>query len=198
MNAARKRRPARRAGDSSVSLLHCEGEAATRVRSHISPGPYRSFRELSLFGPVGPSIWCPPTFVGNSGIECFNGVRGFALWNRMGEFVSKDTREQALKAAWKARQKQDFVASLPMPTATLRALFDYLDAALDGSGAVCDHTLRHTRAFLSTHGVEEARALPWLADHGGYCDCEVLHNVESDLDGVVKGWQRSRALSRES
>src|SRR5436190_12919558 len=47
--------------------------------SHISPGPYRSFRELSLAGSVDPDIWCPPTFVGNSGIECFNGVRGFAL-----------------------------------------------------------------------------------------------------------------------
>ena len=70
----------RRAGDLSVSLLHCASEAATRVRSHISPGPYRSFRELSLAGPVGPDIWCPPTFVGNSGIECFNGIRGFALF----------------------------------------------------------------------------------------------------------------------
>jgi hypothetical protein len=29
---------------------------------------------------VDPDIWCPPTFVGNSGIECFNGVRGFALY----------------------------------------------------------------------------------------------------------------------
>ena len=46
----------------------------------ISPGPYRSFRELSLAGSVDPDIWCPPTFVGNSGIACFNGVCGFALW----------------------------------------------------------------------------------------------------------------------
>jgi len=28
---------------------------------------------------VDPDIWCPPTFVGNSGIERFNGDRGFAL-----------------------------------------------------------------------------------------------------------------------
>src|SRR5437879_8263095 len=54
-------------------------EAVLRVRSHISPGPYRSFRELSLAGSVDPDIWCPPTFVGNSGMECFNAVRGFAL-----------------------------------------------------------------------------------------------------------------------
>jgi hypothetical protein len=47
--------------------------------ANISPGPYRSFRELSLAGSVDPDIWCPPTFVGNSGIACFNGVCGFAL-----------------------------------------------------------------------------------------------------------------------
>ena len=28
---------------------------------------------------MDPDIWCPPTFVGNSGIECFNGDRGLAL-----------------------------------------------------------------------------------------------------------------------
>src|ERR1700759_4411031 len=47
--------------------------------ANISPGPYRSFRELSLAGSVDPDIWCPPTFVGNSGIACFNGDCGFAL-----------------------------------------------------------------------------------------------------------------------
>jgi 5-formyltetrahydrofolate cyclo-ligase len=65
-----------------ISPLHCyiaSREAASCVRSHISPGPYRSFRELSLTGSVDPDIWCPPTFVGNSGIERSNGDRGFAL-----------------------------------------------------------------------------------------------------------------------
>src|SRR6266850_6489965 len=68
------------AGGPAVSLLHSEGEAVSRVRSHISPGPYRSFRELSLAGSVDPVTWCPPTFVGNSGIERSNGHRGFALF----------------------------------------------------------------------------------------------------------------------
>src|ERR1700730_8997707 len=67
------------AGGLSQAWLHWCREAALRVRSHISPGPYRSFRELSLAGSVDPDIWCPPTFVGNSGIECFNGLCGFAL-----------------------------------------------------------------------------------------------------------------------
>src|SRR5579872_6290469 len=65
-----------------ISPHHCyiaSREAASCVRSHISPGPYRSFRELSLTGSVDPDIWCPPTFVGNSGIKRSNGDRGFAL-----------------------------------------------------------------------------------------------------------------------
>src|ERR1700722_12355945 len=33
----------------------------------LSPGPYRSFRELSLSGLVGSDTWRPPTFVGNPG-----------------------------------------------------------------------------------------------------------------------------------
>jgi len=56
--------------------------------TNISPGPYRSFRELSLAGSVDPDIWCPPTFVGNSGIERFNGDCGFALlfWSPLFSF----------------------------------------------------------------------------------------------------------------
>src|SRR5258707_15813269 len=67
------------AGISRLYRLHYPGEAVSRVRSHISPGPYRSFRELSLARSVDLATWCPPTFVGNSGIECSNGHRGFAL-----------------------------------------------------------------------------------------------------------------------
>ncbi|WP_206733477.1 DUF2695 domain-containing protein [Bradyrhizobium guangzhouense] len=100
--------------------------------------------------------------------------------------MSKDPRKQVLKAAWKAREKQDLIASLPMPGATLRALFDHLDAAFDENGAVCDHTLSRTRAFLLAHRLEEARVLPWLANHGGYCDCEVLSNVENAVAGVIE------------
>src|SRR3954452_23995653 len=67
------------AGISPPTRLHYPREAVSRVRSHISPGPYRSFRELSLARSVDLATWCPPTFVGNSGIECSNGHRGFAL-----------------------------------------------------------------------------------------------------------------------
>src|SRR5215469_12612715 len=85
----------RAAGGPPLSLLHSDCEAVSRVRSHISPGPYRSFRELSLAGSVDPDIWCPPTFVGNSGIECSNGERGLALF--LATFNS-DIRHRSPKA----------------------------------------------------------------------------------------------------
>src|SRR5262249_51942578 len=65
-----------------LPTLRCYIDPARLRRAsgaNISPGPYRSFRELSLAGSVDPDKWCPPTFVGNSGIERFNGVCGFAL-----------------------------------------------------------------------------------------------------------------------
>src|SRR5258708_5176547 len=63
--------------------------AAPRDWSHISLEAYRSFRELSLAGSVDLVTWCPPTFVGNSGIERSNGHRGFALL--FFSFVAADT-----------------------------------------------------------------------------------------------------------
>ena len=55
------------AGGLRPAWSHWRGEAVSRVRSHISPGPYRSFRELSLARSVNSVTWCPPTFVGTPG-----------------------------------------------------------------------------------------------------------------------------------
>ena len=48
----------RAASSGSISV---GASAAGFGRRHISPGPYRSLRELSLCGPVGPRIRRPPT-----------------------------------------------------------------------------------------------------------------------------------------
>ena len=55
-------------------------------------------------------------------------------------------------------------------------LFDQLDAALKLG---CDHTLRHTCAFLKAKGLSESTVVLWLGTYGGFCDCEVLGNVEA-------------------
>ncbi|WCE05530.1 DUF2695 domain-containing protein [Pseudoxanthomonas sp. JBR18] len=78
------------------------------------------------------------------------------------------------------RQRAETIASMPTSQDQLSQLFDYLDSAL---AVACDHSLKLTRQFLQTYGLPEATVIPWLGEHGGYCDCEVLANVE-------QGWQR--------
>lgn len=67
---------------------------------------------------------------------------------------------------------------MPLSKSQLSDLFDVLDERLEESG--CDHTLAVTRSFLAAHSLPAATVLPWLAEYGGYCDCEVLANVESE------------------
>lgn len=42
----------------------------------------------------------------------------------------------------------------------------------------CDHTHTRTQRLLAANGVtDDAPALAWLREHGGYCDCEVILNT---------------------
>ena len=84
-------------------------------------------------------------------------------------------RRKALVQEIADRRRKEAEAGLPLTKAELSALFDHLDQALvDG----CDHSLRLTRQFLSQRNLPEATIIPWLGKYGGYCDCEVLGNVE--------------------
>jgi hypothetical protein len=71
--------------------------------------------------------------------------------------------------------------SLPMPADLFRQLFDRLDERLIEDG--CDHSLRLTEEFLAGSEVDTEAVLAWLAERGGYCDCEVLANVEDEVTG---------------
>lgn len=59
----------------------------------------------------------------------------------------------------------------------IKKLLDYLDDALGDSNCRDDLTL--TEAFLrSQTGIDAKRIIAWLKEHGGYCDCEVLANID--------------------
>jgi len=73
--------------------------------------------------------------------------------------------------------------SLPLPVSALKELFDFLDAQL--SDAECDHSLRLTRQFMQLKGINESRVIPWLEKNGGYCDCEVIANVEEAVSDTT-------------
>jgi len=65
----------------------------------------------------------------------------------------------------------------------LTELFKYLGERLEQGR--CDNTMRLATDFL--HESDECddceEALEWLAERGGFCDCEVLLNVEPPDDG---------------
>ena len=94
-----------------------------------------------------------------------------------------DPRKEALKKAWREQENQKLLASIPMPRETLGELFDHLDGALSQG---CDHSLRLTTAFLESKKLDVQRVVPWLREHGGYCDCEVLGNVEDEFRDLIR------------
>jgi hypothetical protein len=97
--------------------------------------------------------------------------------------VSEDSRKDELKKAWREQERQKLLASIPMPPPDLRDLFDHLGSE---GAAECDHTLRVTTGFLQQRGLDVAHTIPWLREHGGYCDCEVLANVEDEFAEILE------------
>ena len=79
------------------------------------------------------------------------------------------------------KQKEAFEQSLPMSRDQFAMLFDYLDEALTEKG--CDHTNRLTKLFLQQKGIDNYEDIfDWLSEYGGYCDCEILANVEGHFE----------------
>jgi hypothetical protein len=94
-----------------------------------------------------------------------------------------DPRKDALKKAWREQENQKLLASIPMAKSELRELFDHLDVSL---AVGCDHTLRYTTGFIERKRMDVLRVRQWLREHGGYCDCEVLANVEDEFRDLIR------------
>ena len=76
---------------------------------------------------------------------------------------------------------------LPIPVATFKALFDYVDTQLKSNE--CDNTLRHALDFIRNNGLPEQAVVDWLEDNHGYCDCETLMNSEEVLEEAIPGYR---------
>jgi Protein of unknown function (DUF2695) len=95
--------------------------------------------------------------------------------------VSKNPRKEALKRAFKQREREKLIASIPISHEDLRDLFNHLDRG----GIECDHTLRETIAFLEARHLDVERVTAWLREYGGFCDCEVIYNVDEKFGEIV-------------
>ncbi|HEX7869188.1 MAG TPA: DUF2695 domain-containing protein [Chryseobacterium sp.] len=71
----------------------------------------------------------------------------------------------------------EFEKSLPISRENFQSLFDFLDEKLEKNG--CDDGLKLTKQFLETNQIQNVDEVEnWLKENGGFCDCEVLYNVE--------------------
>lgn len=93
--------------------------------------------------------------------------------------LSKEERRRRIKVSQDA-ERAELLAKMPLSPGQLNSLLDYLDANLKG----CDHTTKLTDIFLHVEKLQKGPVLEWLRDHGGYCDCEVLMNLEDLADSL--------------
>lgn len=94
---------------------------------------------------------------------------------------SEKERRKQIMDDLKNKADQEFESSLPMSRDNFKKLFDYLDMQLTDKD--CNDTNGLTKTFLLQSNIEKVdEVLDWLADHGGYCDCEILANVEEQFE----------------
>ena len=94
---------------------------------------------------------------------------------------SEKERRKQIKDDLKKRADQVFESSLPMSRDNFKKLFDHLDVYLTDKD--CHNTNSLTKTFLlQSHNENVDEVFEWLADHGGYCDCEILANVEEQFE----------------
>lgn len=95
--------------------------------------------------------------------------------SKTGEVMNKQEKKLKLKA-WKQEKKIEFEKSLPMNREIFEQLFEYLDKKLNNEK--CLHNLSLTKEFLIQNNILQDNVINWLKENGGYCDCEVLYNIE--------------------
>lgn len=63
-------------------------------------------------------------------------------------------------------------------------MLDFVDEKLSESN--CDDSLKFTKEFLIENNLTDFdKIISWLNEKGGYCDCEILNNVEEYFEDNI-------------
>lgn len=90
-------------------------------------------------------------------------------------------KRKQIKRELRDKARLEFEQSLPISRDDFQNLFDFLDEKL--SDEECDDKLTLTFEFLEKKEIKNIEEVEsWLRDNGGYCDCEVLYNIEEKFD----------------
>lgn len=95
---------------------------------------------------------------------------------------AETNRRKETKLELRNQAKLKFLKSVPVSIEELQKLFDWLDFQLSENG--CNDTLALTKSFIKQNNLPEEHLIKWLKENGGYCDCEVLANVEDTLNEI--------------
>ena len=92
-------------------------------------------------------------------------------------------RRKEAKNQFKAAWKDEFRKSLPADLPVLQEFMRRLDQMLSESDG-CDHSLAKTEAASKSLNLEPSQIVEWVRNWGGYCDCEVIYNVDEKVDEI--------------
>lgn len=87
-------------------------------------------------------------------------------------------RRRFLRDAYKNAERVARTALLTIDQDQLEQLLDYVDERLGEQP--CDHTARHAQRWAQSHRIEWETLAEGLQEFGGYCDCEIVMNVEPE------------------
>lgn len=87
-------------------------------------------------------------------------------------------RRRFLRDAYKNAERVARTALLTIDQDQLEQLLDYVDERLGEQP--CDHTARHAQRWAQSHRIEWETLAEGLLEFGGYCDCEIVMNVEPE------------------
>lgn len=94
----------------------------------------------------------------------------------MTDKIGKERRKQ-IRNDLRKKALEEFENCLPMTRDNFKGLFDHLDNELNELGCDDDQTI--TKCYLNIIGILNIEdVLVWLINHGGYCDCGILANIE--------------------
>jgi len=92
--------------------------------------------------------------------------------------------KKAFKKVSKERELKAFKESLPMKEIDFLPLFDFLNGELPKIG--CQHDFSLLESYCKEKELDFSVLVEWLKEQGGFCDCEILANVEEQFEYLTK------------
>jgi hypothetical protein len=83
-----------------------------------------------------------------------------------------------LKDEYLRAQQAESVPRMPLDRPQLEGLLEHVASAVAVNG--CDHTRAATDDWAAREGIDVERLHEGLEEYGGFCDCEVVMNVDAD------------------